>query len=59
MDLIKQLESIQKKSRSPCMPGSVDNIFLYNEKCRKNEDGTTPVIVKPEPEESKKKKSIN
>ena len=59
MDLIKQWEAIQKKPKSPFMSGSVDNIFLYNETCSKNEDGTTPVIVKPEPEESKKKKSIN
>lgn len=59
MDIVKQWEAIQKKPTSPFMPGSVDNIFLYNEKCSKNEDGTIPVIVKPEPEESKKKKSIN
>ena len=59
MDIIKQWETIQKKLKSPFMPGSVDNIFFYNEKYGKNEDGTIPVIVKPEPEESKKKKSIN
>ena len=59
MDIIKQWEAIQKKPGSPFIPGSVNNIFLYNEKCSKNEDGTIPVIIKPEPKESKKKKSIN
>ena len=56
MDLLKKWETIQKKPRSPFMAGSADNIFLYNEKCSKNEDGSIPVIVKPEPVESKKKK---
>lgn len=58
MDLIKQFELIQKKEESPFMPGSIENIFRYHEKCGKNEDGTIPVIVRPEVEE-KKKKSIN
>ena len=59
MDLLKQWEAIQKKPRSPFIPGSVENVFFYNEMCGKNEDGTIPVIVKLESEESKKKKSIN
>ena len=41
------------------MPGSVWRIFEYHERCGKNEDGTTPVCIKLEPEEKKKKKSIN
>jgi len=59
MDIIKQWESIKKKSKSSFLPGSVENIFLYNEKSSKNEDGIIPVIIKPEPEEIKKKKSLN
>ena len=59
LDLIKRFELIQKKHVSQYMPGSVQCIFEYHEKCRKNEDGTIPVIIKPEPIETKKKKSIN
>ena len=59
LDLIKRFELIQKKEILPFMPGSIENIFIYNEKCGKNEDGTIPVIVRPEVEEKKKKKAIN
>lgn len=59
IDLIKRFELIQKKPTSPYMSGSVENIFRYHEQCGKNADGSSPVIIKPDPVESKKKKSIN
>ena len=59
LDLIDRLELIKKKNISKYNPGYVDRIFEYNEKCGKNEDGTIPVCIKPDPVETKKKKSIN
>lgn len=58
MDLIKRFELIQKKQGYPYMPGYLGNVFKYHEECGKNEDGSIPVIIRPEVEE-KKKKSIN
>lgn len=59
LDLMQRLELLKKKPMSEYMSGHIENIFLYNEKCKKNEDGTTPVCIKLEPVEIKKKKSIN
>tara|TARA_Y100000389_G_scaffold109597_1_gene106680 strand:- start:844 stop:1026 length:183 start_codon:yes stop_codon:yes gene_type:complete len=59
LDLIKRFELIQKKQVSQYMPGSVECVFEYHEKCKKNEDGTTPVCIKHEHVELNKKKSIN
>tara|TARA_Y100000389_G_C17325238_1_gene445205 strand:+ start:562 stop:744 length:183 start_codon:yes stop_codon:yes gene_type:complete len=59
VDLIHRFEQIKKKPISPYMSGHVINVFLYNDKCSKNEDGSIPVIIRPDPVESKKKKSIN
>lgn len=60
MGIIEEWEKIKKrKNIYTHAPGSVENIFKYNEKCQLNEDGTRPVIIKIEPEEKKKKKSIN
>tara|TARA_B100000212_G_C27181274_1_gene450415 strand:- start:183 stop:365 length:183 start_codon:yes stop_codon:yes gene_type:complete len=59
LDLMQRLELIKKRSVSKYAPGSVENVFIYHEKCGRNEDGTIPVIIKPDPVESKKKKSIN
>ena len=59
LDIIKRFELIQKKEKYPFISGSVENVFLYHEKCGKNEDGTIPICIKFEPEEKKKKKSIN
>ena len=56
---MQRLELIKKKPISKYMPGSVECVFEYHEKCGKNEDGTIPVIIKPDPVELKKKKSIN
>ena len=58
LDLIKRFELIQKRQVSQYMSGSVECIFEYNEKCGKNEDGTIPVIIKPDPVETKKKKNL-
>ena len=56
---MQRLELIKKRSVSKYAPGSVENVFIYHEKCGRNEDGTIPLIIKPDPVESKKKKSIN
>ena len=59
MGLIEEAEVIRKKTKSNYAPGSVDRIFEYNDKCSRDESGMLPIIVKPDPVESKKKKSIN
>jgi hypothetical protein len=59
LDLIDRLEIIKKKPVSQYMPGSVERVFEYHEKYGKNEDGTNPLIIKADPIELKKKKSIN
>ena len=59
MTLIEEAEAIFKKTVSNYAPGSVERVFEYNEKCSRDESGHIPVIIKPEPEESRKKKSIN
>ncbi len=58
MGLIEEAEAIRKKTKSKYAPGSVECIFEYNDKCSRDESGMLPVIVKPDPVESKKK-SIN
>lgn len=59
MGLIEEAEAIRKKWVSNYALGSIERVFEYNEKCSRDESGMLPVIVKPEPDESKKKKSIN
>ena len=59
LDLVERLELIKKKPNSKYCPGYVDRVFDYHEKCGKNEHGIIPVYIKPDPIESKKKKSIN
>lgn len=39
--------------------GHVDRIIEYHEKQKYNESGQLYVCIKPDPEENKKKKSIN
>lgn len=39
-------------------PGSVDIIFKINERNERDESNKTPIIIKPEPQE-KRKKSLN
>jgi hypothetical protein len=60
LDLLKRMELIKNKGiNSNYAPGSVEKVFEYNERCELNEHGSRPVIIKPEPEEKKKNKSIN
>ena len=60
MNLLERVDLIKKNIiNSNYPPGSVEKVFEYNEKCGLNEYGSRPVIIKPEPEERKKKKSIN
>ena len=59
LDLMERLDLIKKKPVSQYLAGSVGRVFEYHERCGKNEDGTIPVCIKPDPVESKKKKSIN
>ena len=58
LDLISEFEKLKNKKMYPYMSGSVENVFVYNERCQKNEDGSISVIFKPDPIESKKKKSL-
>ena len=59
MGLIEQAEQIKKKHKSNYIPGSFEKIFEYNDKCARDESGMLPTIIKLDPIESKKKKSIN
>ena len=60
MNLLEKFELIKNSiEKSSYAPGSVEKIFEYNEKCKRNEAGELPEIIKLEPEEKKKKRSIN
>jgi hypothetical protein len=59
MDLLEQLERIKSKKKSIYQPGYVDRIFEIHINNEKDESGQIPIIIKLEPEEKKKKKSIN
>ena len=59
MTLIEEAAAILKKPVSSYAPGSVERVFEYNEKCAYHEYGELPIIIKADPVESKKKKSIN
>ena len=52
-------ERLKKKPVSKLQHGFIGRIFEYNDKCARDESGMLPVIVKLEPEEKKKRKSIN
>jgi len=53
------IEQIKKKQKSNYRAGSFEKIFEYNDKCARDESGMLPTIIKLDPIESKKKKSIN
>ena len=53
-----KFEDLKNKKPYPYMSGSIENVFYYYEKTGKHEDGSIPVIIKPDPVESKKKKSL-
>ena len=60
MNLLEQFEIIKKQiKKSNYAPGSVGRIFEYHEIMRCNESGELPEFIKLEPEEKKKKRSIN
>ena len=59
MFLMELHERLKKLPSSKFQHGMIERIFEYNEKCAKDASGMLPVIVKVEPEEKKKRKSIN
>jgi len=59
MFLMELHERLKKQTSSKFQHGMIERIFEYNEKCAKDASGMLPVIVKVEPEEKKKRKSIN
>ena len=56
---MKEVEELRKKYNFNSPHGSVYRIFEIHEKNGKYESGYSPVFVKPEIDEKKKKKSIN
>tara|TARA_B000000557_G_scaffold235424_1_gene211149 strand:- start:36 stop:218 length:183 start_codon:yes stop_codon:yes gene_type:complete len=58
MNLLELHERLKKKSNLKCKPGSVENIYEYNERSMRDKSGQLPIIIKPDPEEKKKKKSM-
>lgn len=56
---MERLDLIKKRPDSAYSHGYIGRVFEYHERCGKNEDGTIPVIIKPDPVETKKKKFIN
>ena len=56
MDLISLAQRVKTKTSSKFNPGCVDKIFEYNENCAKDASGYLPVIIKPEPDETKKRR---
>jgi hypothetical protein len=59
MFLMELHERLKKQPASKLQHGFIGRIFEYNDKCAKDASGMLPVIVKLEPEEKKKRKSIN
>ena len=59
MPLMNEIEELRKKNVFKSPPGSVYRIFEIHEKNGKDESGYSPIIVKPEIDEKKKRKSIN
>ena len=59
MDIIKQFEQMQKRGERVYQSGSIENVFRLHERNGRDKSGQVPVIIKPEPEEKKKSRSIN
>lgn len=59
MDIVKQLERIQKRPASKYQPGTVERVFEIYERSGLDASGKAPVFIKPTPEEKKQKRSIN
>jgi len=56
MDLITLSQKLKAKSGSKFNAGYIDKIFEYNEICAKDASGYLPVIIKSEPDETKKRR---
>ena len=61
MTIIERFDSLRSRfnNKSLYSPGSVERVFEYNERTKKNESLELPVFIKLDPEEKKKKRSIN
>ena len=57
-DIMTKFEDLKNKKNYPYLSGSIENVFYYYEKTGKHKDGSSPVIIRPDPVESKKKKSL-
>lgn len=58
MDIIKQFEQMQKRSQRTYLSGSIEHVFRLQERSGRDESGQVPVIIKPEPEEKRKSRSM-
>ncbi len=56
---MQRCNKIKNKQKSQFQPGYIDRIFEIHTNYEKDEKGDIPVIIKLEPEEKKKKRSIN
>ena len=56
MDLISLAQRLKTKKSSNFNPGCVDKIFEYNQNCAKDASGYLPVIINPDPVETKKRR---
>ena len=59
MDIVKQFEQMQKRGERIYQSGSIEHVFRLHERNGRDESGQVPVIIKPEPEEKRKSRSIN
>tara|TARA_E500000178_G_C16823072_1_gene662456 strand:- start:489 stop:671 length:183 start_codon:yes stop_codon:yes gene_type:complete len=58
MNLIESHQRVMKKKQPKYKPGSVENIYEYNEMCMRDKSGQLPIIIKLDPEEKKKKRNM-
>ena len=58
MNLIEAIERLKSKKNYDSHPGTADIIHEIYIKSEKNESGRIPIIIKPDPEELKKKKPL-
>ena len=59
MDIVKQFEQMQKRNKRVYPSGSIEHVFWLHERNGCDESGQVPVIIKPEPKEKRKSRSIN
>tara|TARA_Y100000768_G_scaffold381532_1_gene360351 strand:- start:3877 stop:4053 length:177 start_codon:yes stop_codon:yes gene_type:complete len=58
MTLIDAIEKLKNKKNYDSRPGTADIIHEIYIKSEKDESGRIPIIIRPEPEELKKKKPL-